>query len=289
LEANVAAVGNGPFEFTDPNGRQVSIPLSSLSFNTSGVLNIDSSKWPPYASYNSQLQAVLTALLADYVREQTISQPSASTPQPAMVINAADPGPAGNNITVGIAVTPGSGLTNTTFDVTVTETETYAGLTTATIEAIVGTEAAAGSQPGLAHVVSASLHAALLPANHPAYTFPAAAAGVKATVDVLDGSSAVVFTLEAKKPGPDAQFMTATISASESVHNTFTLTLTWSHAVTGAKLLTVQTDLAPLGYEIAVAPPASGAFWIPAPTSSPISLSGGNATTAASATIFTGN
>jgi hypothetical protein len=282
----MAAIGNGPFEFTDPNGKQVSIPLAALKF-TSGVLDVDSAAWPPFSGYPPPVQAQIKGLLANLTTAQVLMPPVAASPKPAMVVNAADIGTAGNNITVAITVTLSADLdpTKATFNLTVTETEVYAGLSTATIKGVVGNETTAGSQPGLAHVVSASLNPALLPKVQ-SLAFPAAAPGVKATVDIVDAAATKVFTLEARKAGPDAQFAAAAISAVDSVANTFTLTLQWQHKVTGAKLLTVQNDLAPLDYEITVAPPASGIFSVPATTADPVALSGGSATASASAVVF---
>jgi hypothetical protein len=209
-----------------------------------------------------------------------------------MVISAADAGTAGNNITVEIALTLAADLdpTKATFDVTVTDTEIYAGLTTANIKGILGTETTPGTQPGLAHVLNASVDLTVLPVALTSAAFPAGAAGVKAKLDIMDASATPkkAFTLEARKPGPGSQFLTATITAVNSVVKTFTLTLKWRTKVTGAKLLTIQTDLAPLADEITVAPPTSGVLSVPATTAAPVALSGGSATASASAVLFAG-
>lgn len=289
----MAAIGSNPFEFTDLNGKQVSIPLATLKF-TSGVLGVDSTVWPPLTrgDYQAPLPAQIAALLAELTKAQVFAPPVPAAPKPAMVISAADAGTAGNNITVEIALTLSADLdpTKATFNVTVTETQIYAGLSTATIKSVVGTETTPGSQPGLAHIVNASLDLTLLPATLASTVFPTGTAGVKAKLNILDGSATPtnVFTLEARKPGPGSQFATASISAVDSVAKTFTLTLKWKTKVTGAKLLTIQNDLAPLADEITVAPPSSGAFSVPATTAAPVALSGGSATASASAVLFAG-
>jgi hypothetical protein len=271
----MAVIGSGPFEFTDANGRQVSIPLTALSF-ASGVLQVDPTTWHG-----------VTDGIADFVNAlatQGILKP-ASLPQsrPAMVITATDPLGEGNLIKVDIAVNPAANRdpTQTEISLTVTETDSYPGLTLATIEAKVGNDTAPGSQPGLAHILHASLAPALLPVNQK-LPFPVAAAGASAKVDIVDATPATVFTLEAKKPGPDSQFTTAEILNAGA--KTFDLKLTWTHPVVKTKLPTLSADLAALGYEIIVKPPAdSGVFSVPAATGGPISLTGG----AASAIIFT--
>jgi hypothetical protein len=284
----MAALGGSPFEFTDANGRQVSVPLAALKF-TSGVLSIDGSLWPPLAGYAPPLPAQITALLATLKTAAILSPPVVASPKPALVISAADKGVRGNNITVEIATTlaPDLDPSLATFDITIKETEVYEGLTTATIEGIVGTGATPGSKPGVAHLVEGSLDNTLLPKTQTP-TFPAAADGVKATVDIVDDAAKKVFTLEAEKPGPNAKFASATISAVDDVAGTFTLTLSWQHKVTGAKLPSLDTDIAPLKDEISVSPPSSGVISVPASTTSPVALSGGSASAAATAVFFAG-
>src|SRR5260370_16336642 len=145
----VAPTGNGPLEFTDSNGRQVSIPLTAFSFDAIGNLVVNAN-WKAIAS-----APPASALLA-YMRAQGLIAPApAPSPKPAAIIKAVGPGAAGNNIAIlieNIAANPDP--TKTTFDIVVTETEDYTGLTAATIKSVLGTATTAGSQPGLPHVKS---------------------------------------------------------------------------------------------------------------------------------------
>src|ERR1035441_3495570 len=159
--AAVAATGNGPFEFTNSSDKLVSIPLTALSFDASGNLVV-----------NSDWQKVLGAPPADALLKYALAQglitaaPTPS-PKPAGIIKAAFPGQAGNNIVVTIPkVVPDPDPTKTTFDIIVTETENYVGLTAATVQGVLGTAATAGSQPGLVHVSSVA-NPSLVPANLP--------------------------------------------------------------------------------------------------------------------------
>lgn len=281
----MTAIGTTPFEFTDPDGLQVSIPLAALKFDSSGTLVVDSTKWPPYATYSEAVKNLITVLLKELSEQHILTKPVAVPPKPAMVFTAANPGAAGNNITVDIDVTPALDPDLVEISVTVQEEEEYAELTIATIEGVVGNETTAGSHPGFAHVVSASLDATLLPTEQ-TVSFPAVAAGAS-TVDIKDSDDAVVFTLEAEKAGNDARFASAKISHVDPGTETFTLTLTWERSV-DTSFSALQTDLAALGYEVKVTPPATGSFLVPGSTSNPVSLTGGAASKAASATIFTG-
>jgi hypothetical protein len=281
----MAAIGSSPFEFTDGNGKQVSIPLAALTF-TAGVLDVDVD-WPPLkrgeygGSQQDSLttQQAITNFLAELTKNRIFTEPPPVAPQPALLVTAADPGIAGNNITVAITKDPDLDPAKAKFDITVVETEVYTGLSAGTIEAVLGTETTPGSKPGLAHVLSGSVDKTLTPVDQ-TVTFPAGTPGVNATIDINDATPALVFTLEARKPGPGSAFAKAEIS--DAAGGTFTLTLTWERTLTGAKLL---TDLAPLSDEITATAPAGGTFSIPATTAAPVALSGGTATASASAVL----
>jgi hypothetical protein len=279
----MAVFACGPFEFTDFNGRQISVPLSALKFNA-GNLEVDGTIWR-----GESAPSFVSALLASLKEQGIVIQPAAASPKSAMVFTAREAGASGNNITVAITVAPSADLdpSKAKISVTVTETDVYPGLTMATIEGIMGSETTTAAHPGLAHIVHATLDATKFPIAQ-SLAFPTVPAGTKSKVVIVDSGPATVFSLEAKKDGPDAQFTTADISALDTVAKTFTLTLTWTHSVNNSTLPSLEADFKALGYEVGVTPPTSGIFSVPVATAagSPIALTGGSASASASATIF---
>jgi hypothetical protein len=150
-----------------------------------------------------------------------------------------------------------------------------------------GSDTVQGSKPGLAHVLHASLATTGTPAT--VAVFKAASANVKAQADVktADATPKLVFTLEAKRKGKDGEQTTATVAPNASDPTTFDLTLTWTKQATNLTLANVQANAATLGYDVQVAPPASGIFSVPAVGT--VQLTGGtdgSSATAASAVIF---
>ena len=287
-----SVTGNGPLEFTNAKGQQISIPLSALYFDPSGTLQVDS-VWATASGLKGG-----SGLLAYVQSEGLITPAPAPSPFPAMIIKAADPGTGGNNITVQITdVSPAADPTQTTFTIVVTEVDTYTGLTAASIERTIGSSkiqgsslvsVTTGSMPGLVQVESGSVDINGIPDS-----LSDTLDGNPATLDVDgDGSPAIVFTLLAKKTGADGaltqvQILPDTTSPPTSGATTFTLTATWTKTVTGVNLTNLQT-LAQneLGYEITVSLPASGAYSVPAAATS--TLSGGTTGSPASATLSTG-
>jgi len=113
-----------------------------------------------------------------------------------MVFKAADAGAAGNNISITIAnVAAESDPSETLFDVTVTETETYIGLTPSTIEGILGSDTVTpGTKPGLVKIVHASLNAdneKSVPGNA-TYNLAGGGSGSNANVSVTTGTKSNV-------------------------------------------------------------------------------------------------
>jgi len=287
-----AVTGNGPLEFTDSNGHQISIPLSALFFDASGTLQIDS-VW----GTASGLQAG-QGLLAYAQTEKLITPAPAAAPFPAMVIKAADPGTGGNNISVTISnVTPAADPTQTTFTIAVTETDTYDGLTAATIQATLGSSTVsgstlvfgtAGSSPGLVQVEAGVGDATGTP---DAVAKNLVGNPAELAVDG-EGSPALVFTLLAKKSGADGALTNVVIAPDVSSPpttgpGTFSLVASWTKTVNNVSLATLATSIQnQLGYLITVSLPASGAYSVPAVATS--TLSGGTSGTPASANLFTG-
>jgi hypothetical protein len=286
-----SVVGSGPVELTLSTGQFVSIPLSALYFDTDGTLKADN--WPPLKNYPGGDQEVIKSWLAHLVTNNLVTKLVAAPPKPAMVVKATDPGSAGNSVQVQTKVTKvDPDPTKTTFDITITETDTYTGLSAATIKNVLGTEKAPGS--GLVHVVDASVKPGLVPdqAKSP-YKLPAPGApGAAPRVDVVDASNAVVFTLEAKKPGPDGKGTTVTITNVDTNAKTFALTATWTKkTATGVTVATLQQGTAGLGlgYEVNIAPPTGVTYSVP--KDGTVTLTGGYDGTPpanASATIFAG-
>lgn len=284
-------LGNVPLEFTDPNsGNQISIPLSALFFDPTknNQLSVDSSKWPDPSTASVRLPGFVASLLADLAQQRLIVPAPVASPNPAMIITATDPGSAGNGIKVTITSTPSADPTQTTFTLKVEETDTYTGLTLASISSVLGTDKAAGTTPGLAHVVKGTLAASGLPG---AVTKQAFTPGPSAQSVVKDNTATPAnwVTLEAKKPGADGALTVVTIANVDTTNKTFDLTLYWTKSSTGITLATLQTNLATLSYEIGASAPKGGIFSVPA--AGAVQLTGGAdgaSPSAASAIVFAG-
>ena len=272
-----SVMGNGPFEFTNANGNQVSIPLSALSFDSANVIQVDPA-WQAKAAPGM-------AFLQYLVQAGTISAAPSPSPFPAMVIQAADPGWGGNNIQVTVKnVKPSvSGdPTQTTFSLVVTEIDVYSGLTAANVQSTLA------NLRGLVQVQQNSMD----PKGGVPIGFSgglsASPSELLAEVQIPDseslGSPSVFCTLVAKKSGLDGALTTVTITPGAG--GTFSLKATWIKEADSITVLNVAAKVQQcLAYEIAVSPPSSGVYSVPAAGS--VTLSGGGAG-AASATLFTG-
>jgi hypothetical protein len=270
-------VGNGPLEFTNSKGHEVSIPLSALNL-TAGVLHSSDPVW------DTALTTPPGQALAKYmVAAGLISPKPAPAPFPAMVIRAATAGSAGNNISVTVTVSsaPPSPPINdpmfTPFSLQVTETDTYAGQTAATIA---GTLSGAG---GLVQIVGPVDTSAM----------PTAQGGLvnsSGQFPVMGNGSpgGLVFVLATKGSGTDSLKTNVNITL-DAGGKTFTLQVSWTKTVNNITLGTLEsTVLSALGYEITVSKPSSGAYSVPATTTTPTTLSGGSSSSSASAILFTG-
>ena len=285
--------GNGPLEFTNANGKQISIPLSALYFDGNGTLQVDST-WAAASGLNPG-KGVL-----GYVQSEGLITPApAPPPFAAMIIRAEDQGTGGNNIVVQISdISPATDPTQTTFSITVTENDIYPGLTAATIESTLGSSTVSGSSlvpvksgtsPGLVQVEAGSVDTT----GFPNTTTNATLSGDPAELTVDgEGSPAVVFVLLAKKAGADGaitliDITSDTTSPPTSNTPTFTLIANWSKMINDVTLATLASTIqSELGYEVTVSLPSSGAYSVPATANS--TLSGGTPGSPASATLFTG-
>jgi hypothetical protein len=283
--AKVPATSNGPFEFTDGKGKFWSIPLTAINF-VQGQCVVDPA-WQPLT--NAQ---PAKALLAYEVSAGIIAPAPTPSPFPAMVIQTADPGPGGNNISIEVRISnvitspPTDDPTQTVFSLTVSETDKYPGLTAATIQSQL-------LPGGLLQVESVDPTGSPSPVSNKNLVF----AGSPASSAQLDvdgtGSPPLVFTLVAKKGGVEGKYTQVTItpdmtSPPSSGPETFTLVATWSKTVSGITLETLESIVSGgLSYLISVSKPSSGAFSVPAGGLTTF-LSGGGQGANASATLFTG-
>jgi hypothetical protein len=280
--ANTPATGNGPFEFTNSQGEQISIPLSAITFDSTGQPIVD----PDWSSYTTSDPG--KTLLKYAVKEALIKPRPTPSPFPAMVIRAADPGAGGNHITVTVNVQPAPSSPPIAdpmfvpFDLLITQTDVFANQTAATI----ATALAGGG--GLVQIVGPVNSSGVPGAQNGPLT------GSPPQLQVMGTGSpgGTVFVLGAKRTDPSASLTNVKVepnvtSPPGSGSETFTLTVTWTKTATGITLATLDSDVqSGLGYEITVAKPGSGAYSVPAAGST--TLSGGAGGTRASAMLYTG-
>ncbi len=181
----------------------------------------------------------------------------------SLQLTAVQAGSIGNNIVASVANVR-SDLSPATFDFTVTETETYSGLTVAQILPVLGDERT--NSPSLAHQLTASI-------SQDPNAVPAAqnvsfsdATTPSARADFYNAAGAIVFTLEARGPGDGGNFTSATIANINTTvtPNTFDLTLTWTRTLTGLNAGNcVPAIQFGLGYEVTVAGPQTSISAVP--------------------------
>lgn len=242
----------------DAAGKQLSIPLNFLAFDNGAVV---ASAWPGYAAN----KAVLDPWLAILAARKLLRAGAAPQAVPAILLTARDPGSTGNSIKVTIAnVVPKAGSPEKTkADVTVSVTQTYAGLTLATAASLLGVGAGAGSRQGLAFLAAAP--AAMPDAAEADFS------GSPAQWDVAKaGGGGSAFILKPRHDEPDATKLHGKISAVDAGAGTFTLTLSWSKTQAGVQLKDLQNTFA---FVLKAAAPPSG-FALPAVGA--VTLSGGS-------------
>jgi hypothetical protein len=201
-----------------------------------------------------------------------IQTDEAPPPKPALVITARDAGGAGNNIRVVLSnVVPDTGTPgNTKVDLTVSETDTYNGLTPATVGDVLGVDTTPGARPGLVHVKGAGPYQ--LPKAKD-YTL-AGGNGAKASRDLdKNTGSGAAFTVEAKAAGAEGNDIKVSIQDVDTTSTTnprFTLVASWTKSMSGVKLSEITANF---GFLIQVDPPRDTAFAPPVPAT--IVLTGG--------------
>lgn len=252
-------LGGSPISILDSSGKQLEIPLSLLSFGSSGI---DATAWPGYVAN----KPLTDAWLASLIQRRLLRPGDAPAAAPALLIKARDKGAEGNFITIAFsnASAPATPPGDATVDATVTVTQVWPNLTVTSIVDQLGVTATDGSHPGLAVLKNNTV---VLPAVGSA-TFsgtPTSWAPAK-----QDGSAGAAFTLKARNPDDaDAVAPTGKISAVNVGAGTFTLELGWKKTVTGVKLSKLGDAFA---YVLTVGAPATG-FAPPAPGL--ITLAGG--------------
>jgi len=278
--AKLAALAADPVGFTEPSsGNQIFIPASLIYFEDGAA------KFMPPAGMPSGSSDAIGKWLTVLAREGIIKPDTQAPPIPAMVITAKDAGSAGNTIVVAITnVRPKpTDASKTIFDATVTETNTYVGLTPTTLKTTIGTVAGDGEKPGLVFVSSAANSVQPKDGDY-------ALTGEPAKVDVLKANgSAGGFELTAKAAGADGALTKATVSgaADPTAPDTFSLVVVWTKSAANIEASELQGQFA---YEITVAAPPGGT--LAAPAAGTYILSGGGeaqAAAKASASIPTGS
>jgi hypothetical protein len=274
----VSVFGYGPFEFTDSDGKHVSIPLTALTL-ANNQMQSSNAQWSSYLG-SAPAQALWKYMLA----EGLLSPMPSPAPFAAMVVRAANVGTAGNNIAVSITVPPPSSPsiqdpTQLPFTIQVTETDTYTNQTAATIANTLKTANA------LVQVVE-SLQTSGIPEP---YSGPFMGSPDQISVMESGSPGGTLFVLGPRIPGPDPADIYVTVNnpASPPGPNPegFTLQASWTSPILTATLDTLASVISELGYEITVSKPSSGAYSLPQGGST--TLTGGTATGNASATLYT--
>jgi hypothetical protein len=271
----------------DSNGKEISVPLSALEY-ASGQVDLRSG-WSNSAGLSNDDSEILNGLLAELQRVGYLKSAPPPAPKPAIIVQAANPGPEGNNIKITISnVVQGKGGAKldplqTTFSVTAQETGEYPGLTLANIASKLGTDKDPKGT-GLVHVQDGTIS--------PSGDMPVelSAKAVPGTLKVLDKNGKNLFTLEARGSRNSAPNVSVTIS--DITKDTFKLSASWEHKIDNVKIdaPTLESKFQDLAYLITVSPPAgppSRAYSVPdGKTDQPQPLSGGSAGSAASLTLF---
>jgi hypothetical protein len=293
--SEAAVTGRGPVSLVTSSGIQVSIPLTALYFDANGALQ--AGRWPLYNKFKTDVDPWLSYL----VKNGELTPAASPPPVAAMVITAADPGPAGNNIQVTFSnITPDavdpSDPTKTKFDALVAETDSYTGLSYDSGAAnfinnvlgtaqVIGTVTAAGTQPGLVRVLDGDQPTQ---PNAGDVQLTGGTAMANSTVAV-PGPAGDAFHLVAKKLGGDGDETKVTIANVDAVAKTFSLTATWSATIPGITLADLPAKLAQNGYEISVTDPSGGNAFTTVPAAGAVKLTGGagaQPASAARATVY---
>jgi hypothetical protein len=266
--AKTAALGDGPIMFFN-QGAHIEVPLSALFFEND---QIDTTR--------TDLRAVpaFVAWITFLSQQKRIVAAAAPPVASAVILEAADPGSAGNNIQLTV-----TRKTATTVDLTATETDIYPGLTMATLKARLGADgvAALGTEPGLLHVKAfpAGSETQTVVATTTASIAPTGTSTAPKWPIAGTGTSAV--TLEPRNGGAafnEADAIAVVISNVSADGLTFTLTVSWTLTVPNVSLAggggttSLAAAFGALGFLVDARAP-DGGFKMPRPGT--VRLSGG--------------
>jgi hypothetical protein len=236
---SVPVQADGPINFS-AGGQQYFIPLNELSYSAGTV---DLSAWftaegalLPAAAQTAATNWVAQLVTSGQVKPGTV--PSPPPPPVVMLLKSRFPGSVGNKIQVQFTPTAGGGAT---FDAAVSATQTYIGLTPATVQAILGTSPGGGTSTGLVYVAPGGA-APALPRNT---TQAAAASGGKwqVVLPVFDqASNATALTLYTVGTGNGASKTTVTVANADQAADKFELTVTWQYSAAGLAPAAFQAD-----------------------------------------------
>lgn len=267
-----AAVGDGPVVFFS-NGVQVEVPLSAIYFENDavGTTRTDLTgfdKWIQFLASRNRLIAAAAPPLAK-----------------ALVVKAVSPGAAGNNIQVTV-----TRKTDTTVDITVTETDVYEGLTLATLVRQLGSRTDPAERPGLLWVKQFPAN----PADPTTVTTvpPGIVAGGTATAPIWQiaggNTTATAVTLEARTNTPATAFLASDFTVAISNIQApavgappdakFTLTITWTRKVLDVAIGDIPARLDALGYVVSFSLPAGTTTFTKLPRPGAFNLTGGRET-----------
>ena len=257
------AVARGPVGFTDGNGKQASLPLTAIFFDTSGV----GAEGGVYTANKTVVDPWLA-----YLAKSGLLVPGAEAPaRTAFVINAKDPGSYGNAIQIAFSSFDETDPDTPKFDAVLSATNTYTQVTPAAVQAALGSSAGGGTSRGLVFVPGATPTELPKAGIYPlAVTDPNAFASAEIPTE---SGSGVAFTLQAKGDGPDGALTVVEIQDVDTAAGTFSLVAKWTKS---ASQITASDIGSNFDYLIAVEPPSSGS--ISAPAEGTITLSGGSDT-----------
>ena len=233
--------GAGPLTITTVNAQHRTIPLGALTY--------DGTNFSFVGGPDDEAERKAALLWAEYLKKEGNLQIAGSGP--AFLVTAAHPGTSGNAIKLDLSnvnVTEGKPPSATTLDVTVTVTNTYVGLSLATVADVIGASVDGGEKPGLIHLASKPPLDKMPDAQ--TASFKLAGAIMQAEVK-KDGETAFLLEAPGDVGGADKFDVTvANVAASK-----FDLVVTWKKTVAGE---TLDKHVAAFAYVLAITKPPEG-------------------------------
>ena len=266
------AVGEGPIVFVDAEGKQYTIPLTAISFQD-GVVQSD--------VVADGLQEWLAYLV---LQGQLVPEPTPAAVE-AMIVEAKNDGPTGNDIVVEVREIGVDAV-----EITVTETHVYEGLKLDASEHSVSTVLDV-AEKGIVHHTAVTGTTSDAPAGGlvPKSKLPP---DDRAGWVIKDQGGTSLAVLEPRGAGWEKGTLTVLVDDVDPVAMTFSLKVAWDITVTvGPTDLTGANPLADLKFAVTVSPPAPGSQ-LRLPMPGRVALTGGAARvpatgpTKAEATLF---